>query len=172
MFLPQNLRKPFKITHGIVGLLYFTMVFSFFEVVFWNIFAQLVGIVLWNITTSFKKSAERVNLLPWIRIVVPLWPSYFHISDFQEINTCWVKCGCFQIHHQTYHQFETCFVNSKKIQKFGDLAILESPGRRFYSKKAASAEALTDVGLMVILNNHVSSAGWSGIPTAHPLDVI
>jgi len=43
----------------------------------------------------------------------------------------------------------------------------------FFSKKAASVEALTDVGLMVILNNHVSSAGWSGIPTAQPLgDVI
>ena len=65
-------------------------------------------------------------------------------------------------------------LKKKLFQRFGDLAILESPGKRFFfSKKAASAEALTDVGLMVILNNHVSSAGWSGIPTAQPLgDVI
>lgn len=112
----------------------------FFEIVFWGIFAELVGIVLWNITTSFKKSAERPNLLPWTRIVVPLWPWYFHISGFQQIKTYWVKCGCFQIHHQAYQltiNLKHVSWTQKRIQRFGDLAILESPGRRFFFQKGS-----------------------------------
>ena len=48
--------------------------------------------------------------------------------------------GCFQIHHQAYQltiNLKHVSWTQKRIQRFGDLAILESPGRRFFFQKGS-----------------------------------